>query len=377
MPISNILICGNYGATNIGDEAILEGMVVLLKKAFPTAEITVMSHHPLETEKLHMLPSVPLFPSGFRSFVRSFFQKNSLTQNALLKADLFVLGGGGLFVDEKLRSVPIWFLQAFHAFRKKKPIICFAQSVGPLNTFLGRLLAKKVFSKASITTVRDSGSLQVLHDLGITKTHLLADPAFALSEKTFVSPGNSESAHQPYVFISLRPWLLKKQHNQSENLAQMIDWIYEKYGFSSYLYPFQTLLDDDTKILEDIFKKVSNQKAVQLLKYSADYKDALHFIEKARIVLGMRLHSLIFATLTATPFLGLSYSSKVSGLLKDMEMSEYMVEWDNFSLKDLQERFDILMNKREQIQAHLKKQRAKLAQLAEEHVKLLQQNFNF
>lgn len=374
MAISNILICGNYGATNIGDEAILDGMVILLKKAFPGATITVMSHNPAETEKLHLLPSVPLFPSGFRSYLRSLFQKNSLTENALEKADLFVLGGGGLFTDEKLQAVLIWFLQTYQAFRKKKPVVCFAQSVGPLNTFWGRYLTKKVFSKASLITVRDSGSLQALHNLGITNAHLLADPAFALDATTFFQQDEIDPQyHQPYVLVSIRPWLLKKQHRQPEILAKMIDWIYKKYGFSSYLCPFQTLSDDDTKVLKDIFKNVRNERAVRLLEHSTDYKNALKIIKNARAVLGMRLHSLIFATLTSTPFLGLSYSSKVSGLVKDLEMSDYMVEWEHFSLIDLQTKFNTLINNHEQIQAHLAYQRAKFQTLAEEHIQLLKQ----
>jgi polysaccharide pyruvyl transferase WcaK-like protein len=35
--MKKVLICGNYGATNIGDEAILDGIILLVRLADPDA----------------------------------------------------------------------------------------------------------------------------------------------------------------------------------------------------------------------------------------------------------------------------------------------------------------------------------------------------
>jgi polysaccharide pyruvyl transferase WcaK-like protein len=75
-----IVICGNYGAENLGDELILEGMLETLRAVSPDAEITVMSGNPKETKWLYKarygMEAVAKFPSGIRSFLKSIFRNS-------------------------------------------------------------------------------------------------------------------------------------------------------------------------------------------------------------------------------------------------------------------------------------------------------------
>ncbi len=371
-----IVICGNYGASNLGDEAILDGILRLVRQAAPNAQITVMSHNPAETEQLHEVQTVRLFPAGFRSFWRALTQKGLIeTVKAVKNCDLFILGGGGLFTDERPLAIVIWSIQAGMARFFRRPIYCFGQSVGPLMTTFGRLMTRKVFKKAKVITVRDASSAVILQKLGLHHAHVLADPVFYLGHSSEDSQDIAEvsppaALRENFVVISVRPWSPHDQ-NKLKNLAQFIDWLYQEKGLQTVLVPFQILADNDALPMQEILENVQHKTAVEIFEYSANFRDTLKLMAKAKAVIGMRLHSLIFATLTETPFLALSYSQKVCSLMHSLEQSEFLLKWSHFETEDLRQSFEKLMNQYEIIQTNLAAKRRIFKNLAEQNCKYL------
>jgi polysaccharide pyruvyl transferase CsaB len=383
----NIVICGNYGASNLGDEAILDGILALVKKATP-ANITVMSHNPEETAQAHQtnfadenqLKTVHLLPAGFRSFWRALTKKGLLeTLRAIKNCDIFILGGGGLFTDERPLAILIWSIQAAAARFFNKPIFCLGQSVGPLMTFFGRHMTKVVFKKAKVITVRDASSAIVLQKLGIHNAHVLTDPAFFLDVE-FEGPDASgltqttsmslSAKRENYVVLSVRPW---SSHDESKlkKLAKFIDWLYQKKGLRTVLVPFQFVLDNDVKPLEEIYNSVLNKNAVEIFEFTSDYREVLKLMAKAKAVVGMRLHSLIFATLTETPFLALAYSQKVVSFVHSLQKEEYLLKWSHFEAEDLQDNFEKLLDNYELIQKNLAYKKPIFKNLAEQNSRYL------
>src|SRR5581483_12139456 len=81
-------ISGSYGGANLGDEAILDGIVTQLRASVPV-EITVFSRSPEDTLERHKVErAVP---------VRSLTRKEITPEIARL--DLLILGGGGILFD--------------------------------------------------------------------------------------------------------------------------------------------------------------------------------------------------------------------------------------------------------------------------------------
>jgi polysaccharide pyruvyl transferase WcaK-like protein len=138
-----ILVVGGYGYRNVGDEAILGG---LLRQIGPHRRVAVVSRMPAETAALHAVTALSL-----RDGVRALRSSRSL-----------IIGGGGLFGREMGaigRLLPLYGLVASTMGLK---VVIHGVSVDremrPMAAALLRLLAKR----AVAFTVRDGRSAEVL-----------------------------------------------------------------------------------------------------------------------------------------------------------------------------------------------------------------------
>ena len=155
------VLIGNYGAGNIGDEALREYFV----DTFSNVDWTVL------TAQGHF----PRLPCGLRSFFRPWWR----TVRAIARSDVVVFGGGTLFTDiESLHACFLWGLHAFVARIFRRPYALAFQGVGPFHTCIGRRIARWVFRHASHISLRDPRSCERLAswDLGVPIVRT-ADPA--------------------------------------------------------------------------------------------------------------------------------------------------------------------------------------------------------
>lgn len=343
------IICGNYGIGNLGDEAILDGIIHSVKSAHPHAKIVVLSSNPDHTKKLHLTDAIEMIPAGFKSFFRGLFSGSfGRTIKEIKNCDRFILGGGGLFTDEKFKACIIWWIQAKTAVWLHKPLYLIGQSVGPLNTKLGRFLTKSVFKKATKLAVRDEKSRELLSSLSVTNVEVVTDAAFAIP---LDSP--LPFKQEPYLVLSIRPWTKPGQKPLYNICSHFIDWAYKTHDLKTFLVPFQSSQDNDVEVLNNILAHVSNKEAAKIIPYSADYKETLSLIGNATAIIGMRLHSIIFSMLCKKPFIALSYSSKVADFCDLVEMGEYVVSTAKIDTEILEKLFEKLLNNYQELKNHL------------------------
>jgi polysaccharide pyruvyl transferase CsaB len=341
--MKKIVICGNYGATNIGDEAILAGILKSIHEIFPAERenpiaITVLSANPENTTALHGVKSVPLLPAGPRSFLKGLFSGTIFkTIDAIRTCDGFILGGGGLFNEEKPMSIIIWGLQAKFALLFGKPLFCAGQSVNELNNFFSRWMVRSLFSRCRAVSVRDKSSQKVLHGLGLPGPEVYADPAFVIHN---AEPSGAE--RENILVLSLRQWHKGFPQDLVRSFTALISHAYDKYGLKTILVPFSSHPENDTSLLESIHANLEDKNSAEVFEFSNDFPKVIELFSKARFVAGMRLHSLIFAALTGTPFLAIPYSRKVDDLVTTLEMERYSLPLRDVSEKSLIEKFDTL-----------------------------------
>lgn len=173
----NILIFGNYGGQNWGDEAILKGLLSNLDSA--RFLVTVVSSNPTWTKKQHGVSSVLPPPFGIRSLFRGGIFK---TIRAIASADIVLFGGGGLFQGREKKAIWLWGWYRLFAGLLAKKIIFVGNSVGPLRSKFSRKIVRKSFENSRFISVRDSASQKVLAELGILKEKIIVstDAAFLL-----------------------------------------------------------------------------------------------------------------------------------------------------------------------------------------------------
>lgn len=171
-----VLATGWYGAGNVGDELILRILARWCEEA--GARVTTLSPFPRHTRSIHGLEAVDAFDF-------------SAAAESMLDADLFVLGGGGLFQTHHGFTVPGLFdyapgdisayaRPALMAHQMGVPTLLWAQGVGPLNGDHPREIVRDVFSKASFASVRDEVSNRTLREIGVGHDVLVApDPVWA------------------------------------------------------------------------------------------------------------------------------------------------------------------------------------------------------
>lgn len=158
-------ISGSYGGMNLGDEAILDGMLTQIRATVP-ADITVFSRNPSDTLARHNIErAIP---------VRSLTRKEITPE--VQKLDLLVLGGGGILYDGEAET---YLREVFLAHELGIPVIVYAISAGPLITQPSRQAVAEALNAAASTiiTVRDRLGYRLLEDVGVTQPiHLTADP---------------------------------------------------------------------------------------------------------------------------------------------------------------------------------------------------------
>ncbi len=166
-----LLLVGNYGVGNLGDEALREYFL----SRFPEIEWSVVTAS--SKEKC----DVPRLPCGIRSFFRPWW----LTLKAFRACDGVVFGGGTLFTDtESVFACFLWWLHAKAASIFEKPVFFAFQGIGPFKTRTGKMFAASALRNASFLSVRDAASLARAGTMvkGISVVEGF-DPIFALLQE--------------------------------------------------------------------------------------------------------------------------------------------------------------------------------------------------
>lgn len=304
-------ISGSYGGMNLGDEAILEGILAQLRASIP-AEITVFSRDPLDTFARHQVEHV--------INIRNLTRRESTRE--IQGLDLLILGGGGILYD---REAEVFLREIFIAHELGIPVVVYAISAGPLITRSARRAVQAGLNAAALITVRDRQGNRLLEEAGVTsEIHLTADPAFlippeALSDEVLRAEGVEFDRH--LVGFSVREPGPAAPDIEPEKyyglLANAADFTVEKLDANVLFVPMEKT---DLQHSHAVIARMRNAERAEVIRHRYSPRQILELIGRFELAIGMRLHFLIFAARRGTPFVALPYASKVTGLLGDLEM---------------------------------------------------------
>lgn len=307
-----IAISGSYGGMNLGDEAILEGILGRIRATCPAASVTVFSRNPADTVARHKVERA--------ISVRSLSRRE--TVRIMEGLDVFILGGGGILYDQDAES---YVRDVFIAHELGVPVMVYSISAGPLTVPSAREAVRAAMDCADVVTVRDRLGYRLLEDLGVSRElHLTADPAFLLEPEPLSKDmlrADGVSFERPLIGLSVRepgpaaPDIETGQYYAL--LANTADYVVERYDAEVLFVPMER---SDVQHSHAVVSHMQNADRAEILRRIYSPAQILDLVGRFDLAIGMRLHFLIFAALQSTPFTPLPYASKVSGLLADLEM---------------------------------------------------------
>lgn len=324
--MSRIVVSGYYGSKNAGDEAMLAAMLEVLGDLDPKLHITVISANPEDTRKRHGVAAISWL--GLPAIIRE-----------LRQADLLISGGGSLLQNVTSRRSLYYYLAIIFLARfLGTKVMLYAQGIGPI---LGRVAAfamKWIGNRVDLITVRDQGSLAELSRLGIHKPpiHCTADPVLAIhpvdreAGRAIFKAYHADGA-KPVVGISVREWLGWTHYK--EVLAEVSDRVVRELNARVVFVPMQ--FPDDVRAAQAIAARTKEPCTVLKDEYTTS--EFLSIVGNMDLMLGIRLHALIFAGVMGVPMIGISYDPKIDrflqsigeepvGNLRDVTADELMAE---------------------------------------------------
>ena len=302
--MSNIVVSGYYGSKNAGDEAMLAAMIEVLSELDPQTNITVISANPPDTKRRHGVEAV-----SWLSF--------SEIWKALRASDLLVSGGGSLLQNvTSRRSLYYYMAIIVLAFLAHRPVMLYAQGIGPIEGFWARTMMRLVGNGVRLITVRDHGSLAELADMGICRPKIVetADPVLAINPVSKdagwqVLQWNGVTDGKPLVGISVREW--KGWQRYKEAFAETADRIAVELGADIVFLPMQ--YPEDVKTAETIAPMMKQEAVILDGEFST--AELLSLVGNMDLLLSIRLHALIFAGVMGVPLVGVSYDPKIDRFL--------------------------------------------------------------
>ena len=346
-----IFLFGYYGFNNIGDEAILEAIVRQLRLEMPDIDITALSYNASFTSSQY----------GIRAVSRNRFLD---VFRCIRRSDL-VMSGGGSIVQDVTSSRSLFYYLGIIILAKMlgKKVACYGNGFGPVKRPINRLFVKWVMAHVDLITVRDSESLELLQKIGIRQPiHITADAAFSLLplfDEGMASPKKSEKC----VGISVRDWNGRERY--SKMIASCADQMVEQ-GYTVCFFPMQH--PSDTQVSNEIIGLMHHP--AEMIERAGTPNEVIRSIADMDFMIGMRLHSLIFASIAGVPCLGVSYESKVSHFLRQVNQPE-TEPIPALTRENLWEAISRLLDHREEHRRELMEKREELYEKAADTARII------
>lgn len=296
-----VTISGWTGSSNLGDELVHAALVHILRGL--GAQATTLSVDPAGTRADHGVEAMPLRPDAV-------WRQAGAT-------DLGVLGGGGLIQDESsLLNLPYHLSRPALWSARGVPWVGIGLGAGPLHARASRALASRVLGRAGAITVRDADSAAVLAPLVPFEPVVGSDLTFNLRSR----PVDLD----PVTTVSLRGWTGRRRVPAgSERLratapgfdravAAALDRLARRTGRTTRFVALDGTDDDPVHARVAALMTTPSERRIPTVH------DVVEEVGRGTVVVAMRYHALVAATLSERPAVALTYSSKVASLAADL-----------------------------------------------------------
>jgi polysaccharide pyruvyl transferase WcaK-like protein len=220
-------------------------------------------------------------------------------------------------------------------------------------------------SRVNAILVRDHASFDSLVNIGISPKAIQVgtDLRYALEthesdEINNILTREGVDITKPIISISTRyfdnhiPNWVKNSHgfddtaakHANESFAKVINSLSSKGQL--VLIPMHPYMEEDLETANAIQKEMDEPEKLIVLKNRYQVSEVLGIIKASELLITGRVGSVLFASITGTPVLGIAYDKRTTELMHDLDLQEYVFDWKHLdydqletaSIKLLQER---------------------------------------
>jgi polysaccharide pyruvyl transferase WcaK-like protein len=331
-----------FGRNNVGDEAILECVVGILREVSPGCRITVSTDRPRETAERLGVDTVPLF--GFAPA----YSKAEM-EECIARADVFMWPGATGLSDYP--EIPLAMLEVAHRAGtrtvvwgvgmndalnpyiysvlpgKKKMLLSLltALSFGRVD-FVKRMeqraetraKAKIVeeLNRCDLVVLRDPETLAAVHACGDVPGALVgADSAELLTPAPWEGIELSSEARQMLESRSRKIGLCISAQRQIAHKKELVDFL-DRLADRDYRIVFLPMNHStDAPLMEKLRGQMKNHVHSVVIGGHRTPREILAIAGGLDLVISSRLHLLILASVLHVPIIGISRGSKVDNFL--------------------------------------------------------------
>jgi polysaccharide pyruvyl transferase CsaB len=307
-----IVISGYYGFDNSGDEAVLQSILLALEEQGRQQGIrfipVVLSADPAKTSETYGVEAVHRMSPG--EMLR-----------AIRSADGLISGGGSLLQDATgAKTIPYYLGVLKLAQWLGKPTFIYSQGIGPVyrGMFFGWI--RSVFNRCRLVSVRDTESKQLLLNMKVSSEIIVVpDPVMGMplsdGEQGQIEPLPTD---KPIIGISVRYW--NQDRSELKVLAEAVSTILKQTDAHIRFLPFHLPSDEEASNVIKAQLGSQHDDRISISHGAAHPQQMLAEVGRCDLLIGMRLHSLIYAASQQVPMLGISYDPKIDQFLNRLDM---------------------------------------------------------
>ena len=276
-PLRKIGIAGWWGGRNIGDEYIKYSLTKVFEKDFKIKFI-----------------EVPFNPNFW----------NLWNLNHL---DFLIIGGGGLFT--KAPPHPFGTFDKWGN-RLKIPFGFLGVGVQEISDKYKSIIGELV-ERSAFFVVRDTGSFNLMNSV-LSSSKIIKAP-----DLTFLYPYQTQrNVAKDKIGVNLRVWNFDKERT------------YDNYKWCQAI----NRLEGNKKTVPLSFKEnLDDREALGGIQGIKNSDFNINLYEDINIMIGMRLHSLIFAVQNSIPVIGIAYTPKIERFFSELNLKEFCFKLDEYN----------------------------------------------
>ena len=285
----------------------------------------------------------------------------------------WILFCGGQYISNFSPGLFIALYEIIFSKLLGKPVMIWANSLGPFNPKYIQPFVKKVLNRVNLITTREATSKKILDDIGvIAPAFVTADAAFTLppipqkDAMTLIEHDTGNPKNELMVGVTVIPWAFpgekgdvnKMFENYLEAVAGAVDYLIEKLNAHVFFFP-QVIIPptkDDRPVSMKVFNKIKNKPSVTVLTEDYTPEQLKGMYGCMSLVIGTRFHSCILAQSMHVPTIAIEYDGhKALGIMRLLDLEEYVCDINTITTHELTSKIDKIWAERDEVKKKLEK----------------------